>query len=78
MLLKYKKRKNINKQIAGKWTCKCMQGIFDYSKIYLFIYFQDYYHLFSPRCGYCQGPILDKATAFNTLPIWLPSPNIRF
>lgn len=21
---------------------------------------QDYYHLFSPRCGYCQGPILDK------------------
>ena len=40
MLLKYKKRKNINKQIAGKWTCKCMQGIFDYSKIYLFIYFR--------------------------------------
>ena len=21
---------------------------------------QDYHHLFSPRCGYCQGPILDK------------------
>ena len=32
MLLKYKKRKNINKQIAGKWTCKWMQGIFDYPR----------------------------------------------
>jgi len=21
---------------------------------------QDYHHLFSPRCGYCNGPILDK------------------
>lgn len=34
---------------------------------------QDYHHLFSPRCCYCNGPILDVGPRHSLLPFTGPT-----